>query len=85
MGEAVLFLTKHCFVPPSGHTWMYAPGLHEAGTAQCNVFTSILKGHKPCRRGCTLSLIQITTQIDHQNIDKGRLENSFTGFPPSRE
>jgi len=42
MGEAV-FLTKHCFVPSSGHTWMYAPGLHEAGTAQCNVLTASFK------------------------------------------
>ncbi|HVY22791.1 MAG TPA: hypothetical protein VG962_05510, partial [Steroidobacteraceae bacterium] len=40
---ARLFLTKHCFVKPSGHARMYALGLHVAWIAKCNVFTALLK------------------------------------------
>jgi len=43
MGKAVLS-TKHCFVPPHGHTRMYAPGLHEAGSAVQCIYDAFRKG-----------------------------------------
>ncbi|HVY22668.1 MAG TPA: hypothetical protein VG962_04875, partial [Steroidobacteraceae bacterium] len=48
---ARLFLTKHCFVKPSGHARMYALGLHVAWIAKCNVFTAFLKKQTLLQQG----------------------------------
>jgi hypothetical protein len=62
-GETVL-LTRHCFVPSSGYTWMYTPGLHETWTVQCDVFTACRKIQTGVSRSAAaLSGIGLTPSI----------------------